>query len=117
VGASIVHGRDIALRASRSHDGPESWELVPVDGDYHYPAYSSVAAVVEMCRGLGVPADVWPIYYGADDRDVPLDEVRQRCGALRSALGRRRAEDIARHWLLRRVWEWLASGEVFCVRE
>jgi hypothetical protein len=48
---------------------------------------------------------------------VPLEEVRQRCAVLRSKLGRLRAEDIGRHWLLRRVCEWLAAGEVFCITE
>ena len=117
MGAGIVYGRDIALRASHSHDGREFVELVSIDGDYYHPVYDSVAAVVELCQVRGIPADAWPISYGVDDRDVPLDEVRRKCEDLRQKLEKFEQADIARHSLLQRVWEWLSAGEIFCVMD
>ena len=51
------------------------------------------------------------------DSEVPLDEVSTRCESLRTELKKLRGEEISQHWWLKRVWEWLSAGEVFCVME
>ena len=105
VGAVLVHGQSIAQLSSQAPDGGEFVELVPVDGDYHLPAYSSVATVVRLGQEIGVPTDLWPIYYGIGARDIPLEEVAQKCADLRSILTLLSAETIRLHWLLQRIWE------------
>jgi hypothetical protein len=117
MGAAIVRGRDIALQTSRSHDGSEFLELVPVEGTFEGASYSSVALVIKLCEERGVPVDQWPIYYGFDDIEVPLNEVRRKCAALRGEFVKLRPEDLAQHWFLQRVSNWLAAGEIFCVME
>jgi hypothetical protein len=114
MGASLLHGKELVLRQSASGDCEE---LIPVDGDYHFPAYSSVGAVVRLCQQQGISEEAWPIYYGISSRDVPLAEVREKCGRLRRRLRELKSEEIGRHWLLQRVWEWLSADEVFCILE
>jgi hypothetical protein len=117
MGASIVRGRDIALLSSLTAAGKEYLELVPVDGDYEFASYSTIAAAVSFCQERGIPADFWPIYYGFYAPDVPLDEVKKRCESLRLELAKFADNDFGQHWWLRRVWEWLSAGEIFCVEE
>jgi hypothetical protein len=117
MGAAIVRGRDIALQKSTAHDGGEFLELVPIEGGYESASYSSVATVIKACEGRGVPADVWPVYYGVDDRDVPLAEVREKCNALRAALTALPPGDLGQHRWLQQVWDWLTSDQIFCVME
>jgi hypothetical protein len=111
----MIYCRDIALHASSSPDGKGSVELVPIDGDYYFPAYSSIAEVVALCQERGIPAKAWPIYSGVDDHAIPLEDVRRRCEDLRQQLGRIEPEEIARHGLLQRVWGCLSEGDIFCV--
>jgi hypothetical protein len=117
VGHGIVRGRDIALQPSLSQDGRQVFELVPIEGDFEFAAYSTVDAVVKVCEERGVPADVWPIYSGIDDYQVQLDDVRRRCESLQKELAKVRLEDIAAHWWMRKVCDWLAAGEIFCIMD
>lgn len=117
MGAGIVRGRDITLQSSGAAAGKLYFELVPVDGDYESASYSTIEAAVSLCQERGIPLDLWPIYYGFLDADVPLDQVRKKCELLRPALAEIGEEDIAQHWWLKRVREWLAAGEIFCVMD
>lgn len=117
MGHGIVRGREIALQASHFHDGREYFELVPIGGDFESAAYSSVAAVVKLCQEQGVPANLWPIFSGIDDFEIPLDDVRRKCESLHKELAKLRAEDITQHWWLQAVSRWLAAGEIFCVKD
>ena len=46
MGASLIHGVDLARQPFRLIDGREGAELVPIDGEYWFPSYSSVEAML-----------------------------------------------------------------------
>src|SRR5262245_3935989 len=117
MGADIVRGQDIALQSSVPATGKPYFELVPVNGGYENAPYSTIAAAVSFCQERGVPTEFWPIYYGFDDADVPLQEVKERCESLRLALATFGKVEMDQHRWLQRVREWLAAGEIFCVME
>lgn len=128
MGASVIRGRRLERQVVQKDDGRRFCELVPVDGSYEFLAYSSVESLVRFGESQGIPRDHWPIYYGLDKADIPLDDVQERCDKLRFAFGR------PVQWYLRqlaeprddsrtletwfpRVHEWLSNGEVFVVLE
>jgi hypothetical protein len=118
VGATVAHGKQLAQERRRYHDGSEGEEIVPIEGDYHSPSYSTIEEAVRICERHGVPRDSWPIFYDGHGRDeIPLDEVSRRCQILRQQLGALDCEVLTSNSFLRDVWVWLSNGEVFCVDE
>jgi hypothetical protein len=101
---------------TRFRDGSEGEEIVPIEGDYCFPSYSTVEEAVRISERHGVPRESWPYYCDWYD-DIPLDEVSRKCQLLRLHLGGMDNEAIALNWFLKRVAEWLSNGEVFYVGE
>jgi hypothetical protein len=117
MGASIIHGRRLEKQFEKLEDGLVACEIVPVEGDYAFPAYSSVERVVAYAESKGIDRDLWPIYYDTPLSDVDLEEVYDRCERLRRAIATLREEDIAADPWLKRMADLLNSGQRFCVQE
>ena len=95
-------------------DGVEWEEIIPIEGGYHFPCYSTVEEAVRLCERHEVSRDSWPIYYDGP-WPIPLDEVSRKCLLLRESLSRIDHPTIGDNWFLECVWECLSSGEVFYV--
>jgi hypothetical protein len=117
MGASVAHGPELQKTREILEDGSESVEIVPSGGDYAFPTYSSVAELVRYASSKGIESALWPIYYDHSDSDVDLEIVYQQCEHLKQALSRLSDDDIQGNRWLRRVADWLKSGERFYITE
>ena len=116
MGASVTHGKRLARERTRYHDGNEGEENIPIEGDCHFPSYSTVEEAVCICERHGVPRDSWPIYYDLRG-EIVLDDVSDKCQRLQQHLGVLDSEILASNWFLKHVWEWVSNGYVFYVDE
>ena len=112
MGAVLIHGREL-----RKSDGRGVLDIVPVDGDYAFPAYSSIKALVDYSRDKGIEDSLWPIYYDVLVADVDMEDISRRCERIVKCLSRLSEEDISRNHWLRRIADWLRAGEEFCITE
>ena len=77
---------------------------------------------------MDVPRETWPVYYGVNPSELPLDAIREQCLALRAGffkplrwyekqLRRRGSEmEFAAAWFPM-IHGWLASGQIFVILE
>jgi hypothetical protein len=117
MGATIAHGRELHKKREMLESGSEAVEIVPVEGDYDFPRYSSVEEMVEYARAKGIDPALWPIYYDVPPSQVDIEEIYQRCERIRQALSLFSREDISGNRWFKRVADWLSSGERFCITE
>ena len=117
MGATIVHGIRLRKTNATLPDGSVFAEIIPVEGDYDFPSYSSVRDLVNYACSRGIDPALWPLYYDVPHSEIELNEVRGRCHLLKTALSHLSDCDINGNQLLRRVIAWLSSGETFCITE
>jgi hypothetical protein len=117
MGAVLTHGRRLEKNRNVLSNGDFFYEIVPVDGDYAFPSYSSVKEMIQFGEKKGIDPASWPVYYGMPIDDVQLDEVCRRCAELRQMLTKLTVEDSEQNHWLRRVSELLSNDEVFCITE
>ena len=128
MGASIIRGRQLAKQIHREDD--RTWcEIIPIDGDYAFYPYSTVEAVIAFSEQVDARREMWPVYYGVNRIDLPLDRIHEQCTSLRDCLCkplkwylkqlRRRglAAEPVRARLFSEVHDWFAAGQVFVILE
>ena len=116
MGANLAHGVRLEKKQETLADGARSVEIIPVDGGYEFPTYSSVEEMVEYSRCKGIGAENWPIYYDSL-AGIEIDEVYQRCERLRLAISALPVDQVQGNRWLARVSGWLSAGEKFCITE
>ncbi|VTS07758.1 hypothetical protein [Tuwongella immobilis] len=116
MGADITHGIDLR-KTSIETDDSEIVEITPVHGGYYGASYATVQAAVDYAASIGVDPELWPIYYGVADSEIEITDIDARCMSLRQSLLALPPEAFAGNAFLKRVMEWLHSGERFLITE
>jgi hypothetical protein len=116
MGASLIRGRELEKRVETLPNGKVWFEIVPIEGDYEFPLYSSAGVMVDYAEGKGVERALWPIYY-ENYNLLTIEDVYDRCRLLKAAISRLSADDLRGNEWLSKVAEWLNRGERFCIIE
>jgi hypothetical protein len=117
MGAIVAHGIRLTKNQETLEDGSNFVEIVPVEGGFDFPSYSSVKELVDYASSKGIDPSVWPIYYDVPPSDIDIEALERKCAILREEISYLSSEVISgNHWL-ERVADWLAAGERFCITE
>jgi len=116
MGAGLIYGRALEKK-SEVINGLLVTEILPVEGGYYGPAYSTVWATVDYAVSLGVSPECWPIYYGFSGAEIDLADVYDRCNRLSQRISALPIDALSGHAFLQRVAVWLAAGECFVITE
>jgi hypothetical protein len=117
MGGTLAHAKNFGKKFYRSEDGQSHYELVPTDGDYYFPCYSTWEEMKKHSQTLGISPDSWPEFFAFEDAiDLPLEEVERKNTLLRAALVDLSKEAASSNRLLLMIWECIRRGEqiFFC---
>jgi hypothetical protein len=114
---TLCHAKQFAQQVYSGQDGKSHYELVPVDGGYDFPSWTTWEAMKKHCQAFGIATDSWPDFPEFESAiDLPCEEVERKNVILRAALDQLSEEEVSSHYLLFRICEYVRRGEriFFC---
>lgn len=114
MGATLCIGKDLHFKSPP--DGSHRLELTGAPCEGSNIAYSSVTEVENLAwTALGITPESWPFYHDIElEWELPLDEVRAKCSALREFFSQYDEKDLPDNRWIREFARLLREGWDFC---